>query len=77
MAPHHGSLSMDADAVLAWARPAETIVSGGRRAAKPEIQQMLSTTGSNVHVTSQVGAIRVRISNNGNIQIRSWLQQPW
>lgn len=77
MAPHHGSLSMDADAVLAWARPAETIVSGGRRAAKPEIQQMLSTTGSNVHVTSQVGAIRVRISHNGNIQIRSWLQQPW
>ena len=31
MAPHHGSLRMDAAAVLQWARPSETVVSGGQR----------------------------------------------
>lgn len=77
MAPHHGSLSMNADAVLAWARPAETIVSGGSRAARPEVAEMLSLTGSGVHVTADQGAIRVRINRTGATEIRSWRQSPW
>lgn len=77
MAPHHGSLSMNADAVLAWARPAQTIVSGSRRAARVEVEQMLSVTGSEVHVTAREGAVRVRLDDLGKIQIRTWLNQPW
>lgn len=77
MAPHHGSLSMDADAVLAWARPAETVVSGGDRAARLEVEEMLSVTGSGVSVTARQGAIRARIDRSGNIEIRSWLESPW
>ncbi|MCO8121721.1 ComEC/Rec2 family competence protein [Stieleria sp. TO1_6] len=77
MAPHHGSLSMDADQVLAWSRPAETIVSGSDRAARVEIREMLSVTGSGVHVTAKSGAVRVRVHADGHIQVRSWLTAPW
>jgi len=77
MAPHHGSLSMDAETVLQWARPRETIVSGGRRAARPEVEQMLSAAGSNVYVTAKHGAIRVRIDQAGNIQIHTWTMDGW
>jgi competence protein ComEC len=77
MAPHHGSLQMDAATVLRWSRPGETIVSGGQRARRPEVLQMLSVTGSGVHVTSEVGAIRTRIDSQGNIEVRSWVRSPW
>lgn len=77
MAPHHGSLTMDATSVLNWSRPRETVVSGGQRAGKPEVQRMLSATGSGVHVTNQVGAIRVLMRGNGEIELRSWNQSPW
>lgn len=77
MAPHHGSLRMDADAVLQWARPIETIVSGGKRAAKVEVTEMLSATGGGVHVTSKVGCVRVRIDEHGAVEVRSWERSPW
>ncbi|MCD0463112.1 ComEC/Rec2 family competence protein [Roseiconus lacunae] len=77
MAPHHGSLRMNADMVLAWARPGETIVSGGQRAGRPEVHDMLSQTGSGVYVTAQKGAIRVRLDQDGKTEIRSWLERPW
>lgn len=77
MAPHHGSLRMDADAVLQWARPRETVVSGGKRAAKPEVTEMLNAAGGGVHVTSKVGCVRVQIDENGEIAIRSWQIDPW
>ncbi|WP_037249094.1 ComEC/Rec2 family competence protein [Rhodopirellula baltica] len=77
MAPHHGSLQMDAEAVLQWARPLETIVSGGQRAAKPEVTEMLSAAGGGVHVTSREGAIRVRMSVEGGLQIHAFSEQPW
>ncbi len=77
MAPHHGSLAMEAESVLQWSRPGDTIVSGGQRARRPEVQEMLSTTGSGVYVTANVGAIRVRLSRQGEVQVRSWLESPW
>ena len=77
MAPHHGSLTMNADAVLAWARPGEVIVSGGRRSARAEVRAMLSMTGSGVHGTAESGAIRIRIRQTGKIEVRSWLTDPW
>jgi competence protein ComEC len=77
MAPHHGSLSMNADAVLAWVRPAETIVSGSTRAGRVEVREMLSVTGSGVHVTAVEGAVRVRMDGRGRILVRRWLDRPW
>lgn len=77
MAPHHGSLRMDAEAVLDWARPSETIVSGGRRAARPEVADVLASRGSGVHVTFADGAIRVRMDSRGGIQIRRFADSPW
>lgn len=77
MAPHHGSLRMDAGAVLQWARPRETVVSGGKRAAQPAVTEMLSAAGGGVHVTAKEGAIRVRIGPDGEIEIRSWANSAW
>ncbi|WP_145176926.1 DNA internalization-related competence protein ComEC/Rec2 [Rubripirellula lacrimiformis] len=77
MAPHHGSLQMDAGVVLQWARPSEVVVSGGQRAGRPEVATMLSQYGAAVHVTRTDGAIRVRIDQDGKIEVRSWLAQPW
>ncbi len=77
MAPHHGSLTMESESVLQWSRPGDTVVSGGQRAGRPEVEQMLAITGSGVHVTANVGAIRVRIDRSGEIEVRSWLQSPW
>ena len=77
MAPHHGSLRMDAASVLEWARPRETIVSGGRRASKPEVNDMLSMHGSEVHVTARVGAIRVQIGKDGEVCIKEWDFKGW
>ncbi|MAI34178.1 MAG: hypothetical protein CBE00_08660 [Planctomycetaceae bacterium TMED240] len=77
MAPHHGSLRMDAASVLAWARPGETIVSGGERARKPEVLKMLSAHGSDVHVTAVAGAIRVQIGKEGEVCIEEWDSASW
>ena len=77
MAPHHGSLRMDAASVLEWARPQETIVSGGARASKPEVQEMLSVHGSEVHVTANAGAIRVQIGKQGKVRVQEWNCAGW
>ena len=77
MAPHHGSLSKDSETVLQWARPRETIVSGGPRARRVAVTEMLSMTGSTVYVTARQGAIRVRLSGEGDLEIRSWCESPW
>lgn len=77
MAPHHGSLTLDATAILQWARPRATIVSGGKRASKPEVHQMLAVTGSEVYVTSTVGSVRVRIDSQGEVTVRAWKPDSW
>ena len=77
MAPHHGSLRGDTTAVLHWSRPAEVIVSGGQRAERPEVEAMLSQTGSPVHITSQVGSIRARLDTSGRIDLQTWKESPW
>jgi len=61
MAPHHGSLTVDSQAILDWARPAQVIVSGGERAKRPEVAEALRVRGSDVFVTAEIGAIQVTL----------------
>lgn len=77
MAPHHGSLAMDAESILQWARPAVCIVSGGKKARRVEVQEMLAARGSRVLVTADVGAIRVRLCEGDDAEFRTWLASPW
>jgi competence protein ComEC len=77
MAPHHGSLQLDMRPILDWSRASSVIVSGGDRAAREEVQVSLSATGAGVFVTSELGAIRVRIVKNGDVRIQSWLESAW
>ncbi len=76
MAPHHGSLQLDMRPILDWSRAGFVIVSGGERAARPEVHEALAVTGSIVLVTAQSGAIRVRIDELGRVRLRSWLDDP-
>lgn len=76
MAPHHGSLSVDSRPVLDWARPREVVVSGGRRAERPEVEETLRARGSGVHITAQDGAIRATFTPD-KIEIRRWRVEPW
>ncbi|MEM0924753.1 MAG: competence protein ComEC, partial [Planctomycetota bacterium] len=77
MAPHHGSLAMDAGPFLHWSQPCWVIVSGGERADRPEVKSMLSVVGSRVISTTEAGAIRVRMHADGSIETRSYLDDPW
>jgi competence protein ComEC len=77
MAPHHGSLSADAKAILSWARPSEVVVSGGKLAERPQVSSRLEATGGNVSITSLSGAIRVRLDSSGKIEVRGWKSSPW
>ena len=77
MAPHHGSLRMDASSVLQWARPRNVVVSGGRRARQPEVLEMLAQYGAEVDVTAMSGAIRVTIHGTGNSSIQVWTEEEW
>ena len=77
MAPHHGSLTADGEAVVAWMRPRHVIVSGGKNADRPEVHREFGSTGAHVHVTQSAGAIRVRIGPDGSIDVRSWRDRPW
>lgn len=76
MAPHHGSLTLDNRAMLDWARPSQVVVSGGVRAKRPEVADILGERGSQVHITARDGAVRVRLTSAG-IEVRSWLREPW
>ena len=77
MAPHHGSLRMNAASVLQWARPRNVIVSGGRRARQPAVREMLAQSGAEVDVTANSGAIRVTILGNGTSSIQTWSEAGW
>jgi len=76
MAPHHGSTTAKAQAMLDWARPVAVIVSGGSRAKNPKVAEMLQTRGSTVAITAKDGAVRVSIDRDG-IEINRFLLDPW
>lgn len=88
MAPHHGSLTLDASMILDWARPSDVIVSGGKNAARPAVAEALQVRGSRVHVTAHSGAIRVDYpvtdrlpspdeGSQPTVTIRGWLDDGW
>ncbi|MEM9643391.1 MAG: ComEC/Rec2 family competence protein [Planctomycetota bacterium] len=77
MAPHHGSLTADAEAVLWWSRPSIVVVSGGSRSGRLEVRQMLAATGAEVVVTESDGAIRIQLPVNGRPRRSRWRWEPW
>ncbi|MEM6688870.1 MAG: MBL fold metallo-hydrolase, partial [Planctomycetota bacterium] len=77
MAPHHGSLRANSEMVLQWARPRYVVISGGRLTDRAEVLQKFASTGAEVFRTAQDGAVRVRILESGDVEIRSYLKDPW
>lgn len=72
MAPHHGSLQQDMRPLLDWSRPRTVVVSGGTRAGRPAVLQMLGQNGADVYVTSLQGAITTRIEGDGTVTVQPW-----
>jgi competence protein ComEC len=77
MAPHHGSLSEDYGPLVDWARPATVVVSGGERADRPEVREVLGRGRADVWVTARQGAIRVRLGPRGPAQVDHWHIDRW
>ena len=77
MSPHHGSLQQDVRPLLDWQRPSAVIISGGYRAAKPEVKRMQSQTGAACYITAELGAIRVIMTPENEFQIFHWDVDHW
>ncbi len=75
MAPHHGSLTANSEAMLDWFRPRQVIVSGGPRARNPRVTELLQYRGSEIYITAKDGAIRVRLADE--VEVRRYLREPW
>ncbi len=72
MSPHHGSLQEDSRPLLDWARPHTVVISGGTRAARPEVLRAMSQNGAETFVTALHGAIAVSMDQAGNVQIKTF-----
>lgn len=77
MSPHHGSLQQDVRPLLDWQRPSVVVVSGGNRAARDEVIERQSQTGAACYITSQLGAIRITVDKQGNIESTHWNINKW
>ncbi len=75
MAPHHGSLTANSEAMLDWFRPRHVIVSGGPRARNPRVTELLQYRGSEIYITAKDGAIRVRLADD--VEVQCYLRESW
>lgn len=77
MAPHHGSLSLDPDELLAWCRPQVVVISGNHRATHPKVLKKYASPESELGITFRDGAIQVRITAAGSLSVWHWQGQAW
>lgn len=76
MAPHHGSTSLQPDRLLEWCQPKVVVISGGRRAIRPEVTRMYSPIAEQVAITYRDGAVQVRI-RDGKATLFHWKFDHW
>jgi competence protein ComEC len=77
MAPHHGSLSADADRVVRWARPHTVVISGGTRAVNERVEAMFTPPGGRLLITARDHALRMEIAQDGQVTWRRWRDDRW
>lgn len=77
MSPHHGSLQQDVRPILDWHRPSIVVVSGGYRAARPEVKLAQSQNGADCLVTAEHGAVRITIDPSGTVAADHWEENQW
>jgi len=74
VAPHHGSPRSQPARFVEWCKPQWVIISAGRAEHMDEYKEGYRRTGAKVLHTAESGAVRVTI-RNGDVLVRSWLQQ--
>lgn len=77
MAPHHGSMSHDPTPVFHWCHPQWIVISGGPRAARPNVIERYSPPGSHAVVTHLHGAIQMRVQYDGQLSMWHWKESNW
>ncbi|MGN6137008.1 MAG: ComEC/Rec2 family competence protein [Aureliella sp.] len=77
MAPHHGSLTQDPQAIFQWCQPQWVVVSGGPRAAQPAAVGHYSRPESQTAITHRDGAIQMRIDRSGRLSMWHWSEGNW
>lgn len=74
--PHHGSRAANPPELAAWARPAYAVISTGDH-GKPEELQEVYGDACRVLSTAESGAIRVRVSPEGELHVDEYRIAPW
>jgi len=77
MAPHHGSLSAQADRVQRWASPDTVVISGSTRAVSQRVIDAFTPERGRLLITARDHAIRVEIQASGELQTLRWQSPSW
>jgi competence protein ComEC len=77
MAPHHGSLSAQAERVVAWANPEAIVISGSARAVSKRVVETYTPKGGRLWITARDHAVRIEIDASGRIRTLRWRSPHW
>lgn len=75
--PHHGSRESQPNIVAAWAKSDHAILSGLERRISQETIDAYQSVGTKTWITDQEGAILVGVHDNGEVEVRAFLGDPW
>jgi competence protein ComEC len=78
MAPHHGSLAENPEAILSWCKPDHVVISGADRANRLAVfQAFAGSVGRDVWLTARDNAIRFSITSDDHLHVRQWNVDHW
>ncbi len=77
MAPHHGSLVENPQPLLDWCEPEIVVISGGPRGASERVKPAFGAPRRVVLNTATEHAIRLVISQDGQLQLDRWVYPKW
>jgi competence protein ComEC len=76
LSPHHGSRAANPPELAEWAQPAYAVISTGDHGKAGELQEVYGP-GCRVLSTADSGAVRVRISPEGELVVEEYRVAPW
>ena len=65
MVPHHGSHSVDHNAILDWASPTHAVISSAKQTIDGRVRQVYQSRGVELYETSRHGTIRFELRASG------------
>lgn len=76
LAPHHGSLRSNPEAVVNWCTPEWAVISSGYSSGEGRFEPYERILGPRALNTEDVGAVRAVLSAD-SVEVRAWRIDPW